>query len=155
MSTTPIPNRAGMICFNRAGEVLLVSALGKPSCWVFPKGHIEQGEASYEAAEREVLEEARVHATCDWGSPIGVDEYDYKGEHVVVEWWTGMGIELVAPPHDDEIAWGFREAKWVKWQVALDLLSFPSQRNLLRRALCVEEMEELTQLTLTDPKEVV
>ena len=149
------PNRAGMVCFNRAGDVLICSALGKSACWVFPKGHLEVGEATWEAAERECLEECRVYATSDWGSPIGIQSYDYRGESVVVEWWAGLAIYLVDPPEQgDELSWGFRLTKWCSPTIALDLLSFPAHRNILRRALCLPEVVEAAQVTLTDSKEV-
>lgn len=147
-------NRAGMIVFNRAGEVLVCSALGRPNIWVFPKGHIEKGEESWQAAEREAFEECRVHATGDWSKPVGVQAYTYKGEEIVCEWWSGLAIESVAPPEEgDEISWGFRAVKFVPWRTALDLLSFPDLRNMLRRALCLPEVEP-GKVTLTDPKEV-
>ena len=153
--TTQTPNRAGMICFNRAGEVLVVSALGKPNVWVFPKGHIETGEEPYQAAEREVEEEARVHAVVDVGEPLGMTSYKLEGgEEVVTEWWTGLAVrEQIEPLSGDEVGWGFRSAKFLSWQVALELLSFPDLRNMLRLALCLPEVED-SAITLTDPKEV-
>lgn len=155
MSALPIPNRAGMICFNRAGLVLVCSALGRTDCWVFPKGHIEQGESSYEAAERECEEECRVKATCDYGAPLGQTEYDYKGEHIVCEWWAGLAIHLVEEPESgDEISWGFRTIRWATWEEALGLLSFPDMRNMLRRALCLEEEDSSQAIILTDVKEL-
>ena len=155
MDTSLPPNRAGMICFNRAGEVLVISALGKPNSWVFPKGHIETGEESWEAAVREVEEEARIHATVDTGESIGTTSYKLEsGEEVVTEWWTGLGVrEQIEPLSGDELGWGFRLAKWVRWEVALELLSFPDLRNMLRRSLCLPEVED-SAVTITDPKEV-
>ena len=150
------PNRAGMICFNRAGEVLVVSVLDKPNVWVFPKGHTKEGEESWETAEREVKEEARVLAVVDMSEPLGTTSYTLPtSEEVVVEWWTGLGvreqIELT-----DVVGWDFlRATKWVRWETALNLLSFSDHRNLLRRAICLPEVEEGAGLvTLTDPKEV-
>lgn len=152
------PNRGGMICFNRAGEVLLVSALGKPNIWVFPKGHIKEGDDSWQTAEREVEEEARIHAVVDMSEPLGTTSYTLPpGEEVVVEWWTGLGVRESSS--GDEVGWDFcdryRTARWVRWETALELLSFSDHRNLLRRAICLPEIEEGGGIvTLTNPEEV-
>ena len=148
-------NRAGMICFNRAGEVLVVSALGQPNVWVFPKGYIEVGEEHWETAEREVEEEARIRAIIDTGDSIGTTSYKTEsGEEVITGWWTGFAVrEQIEPLSGDEVGWGFRSVKFVSWQVALELLSFPDHRNMLRRALCVPAVDE-SKVTVTDLKEV-
>ena len=146
----PTPNRAGMICFNRVGEVLLISALGKPCVWVFPKGHIEKGESTYEAAEREVKEETGIYAVVDSvAHPVGITSYTYQGESVVCEWFAGFAVSAV----EDEVWVDGREIRFVPWRTALDLLSFPSLRNMLRRSLCLPEVED-NQVTVTDPKEI-
>ena len=151
MSTQPpSPNRAGIVCFNRAGEVLVCTSLGKDSIWVFPKGHIEPNESSWEAAERECREEAGIDAIVDTTEPIGTTTYDYLGEKVVVDWFGGLARGVFADPNGTETEWGFRTAKWVKWEAALDLLSFPDLRNILRRALCLpEEPEGVITITAT------
>jgi ADP-ribose pyrophosphatase YjhB (NUDIX family) len=48
--------KAGCVVLNNQNQVLLVSKVGE-DVWTFPKGHVEQGESSEEAAIREVLEE--------------------------------------------------------------------------------------------------
>lgn len=45
---------AGGIIYNAAGNILVMSRYG---CYDFPKGHIEEGESTEEAAVREVREE--------------------------------------------------------------------------------------------------
>src|SRR3990167_6553880 len=99
-----------MICFNRAGQVLLVSSLGNDKCWVFPKGHIDDDENTNETAAREVAEEAGIEALEDSASPIGQTSYVYKGETVIVDWWTGLASH---PTDDSEAHWGFRNVLWV------------------------------------------
>lgn len=151
----PQPNRAGMVCFNLAGEVLVVSALSSPNCWVFPKGHIEKDEDPYEAAEREIREEAGVRAITT-GDSIGTTTYVYKGETILCEWYAGIASGRVTGLEADqcEAAWGFRTAKWVPWRTALDLLSFPSLRGILREALALPPEEGEEKVTLTDTREV-
>jgi 8-oxo-dGTP pyrophosphatase MutT (NUDIX family) len=59
--------QAGAICLRKAGgrvkvEVLLIGSL-RNGRWGIPKGHVEPGETSWEAAEREAFEEAGIKGT--------------------------------------------------------------------------------------------
>ena len=152
---TPQPNRSGMVCFNRSGQVCLISALTKKEIFVLPKGHIEQGEESYEAAEREFLEETGIKAVVDTpGDSLGLTSYRYCGEDVVVEWWSGLATRL--SPDSRCLTDLGRTTRWVDWRVALDLLSFPDLRNMVRRAVCVEGEEDPSgPITLISEKEVI
>ena len=58
---------AGGVVFSRDGKVLVLGHVD--GAWVFPKGHIEQGETSEAAALREVAEEAGVQAELVRGAP--------------------------------------------------------------------------------------
>lgn len=133
------PTHAGMICFNRAGEVLMISTLGSGSFWLFPKGHIEPEETGYETAEREILEEAGIKAIVDTAEPVGYSVFTQSAEEIVVEWWCGLAINAEELSHYDEAFW--RKRLWVSWESALELLSFSDQRNILRKALCLGEEE--------------
>ena len=55
--------QAGAVVYRRGEDgfkVLLVRARRNPNDWIFPKGHIEEGETAAEAAVREAEEEAGV-----------------------------------------------------------------------------------------------
>ncbi len=55
-------DRVAAVCYRRVGEsveFMLVRTKGGKR-WTFPKGHIEEGEPAWRAAEREALEEAGV-----------------------------------------------------------------------------------------------
>jgi len=58
-STKTEPTQAAAVCYRVSKnkiEFLLVQSSGKR--WIFPKGHIEQNESSWEAAQKEAFEEA-------------------------------------------------------------------------------------------------
>ena len=127
--------RAGMCCFNYAGQVLLVSGKDKPSEWLLPKGHIEEGEESYEAAEREVREEAGVRALANPTMPVGYTIHNQGEEAIVTEWWIGLAQQRVAPSLE------LRQICWTSQVLALKALTYPEQRDVLRTALCHPEID--------------
>ncbi len=47
---------AGGVVLNKKGQVLVVNQRGKS--WSLPKGHLEEGEETLEAARREIYEES-------------------------------------------------------------------------------------------------
>ena len=132
------PTHIGMVCFNRAGWVLLCNAKGKPDEWVLPKGHIEpEDKSSGATAEREVLEETGVMSTVDSGSPIETNEFDYAGEHLVITYYAGMAYRL-CPTVVAE-----RPYRWVSCERALEQLTFVDQRRVLRKALAMGEEDPI------------
>ena len=128
------PSRAGMLCFNKAGEVIIISTLCSTATWVFPKGHIEEGEASSQAAMRETLEEAGINARAD--NYLDTTSYNYLGEDIIVDWWVGTAltkpISLDIYNESD-----FRNVRWLPWRDAAEILSFPELKKLLLQALCL------------------
>ena len=128
------PNRAGAVCFNRAGQILLVGALnGKtPPTWVLPKGHIESGEELWEAAQREVIEEAGIVAVIDSSDPICTTSYDDKGEAVCVAWFAAQAVGMTKQTDT-------RAIRWAHWRAALDLIKIPGLKFVIRTALCMKE----------------
>lgn len=126
---------AGMVVTNLCGQVLVISAFGDLDQIVFPKGHIEPGETSEQAAQREMLEECSIVATPL--TRIGTTTFKQDTEDVVVEWWTGIGIRKVRYEFCEGYAEeDFRETRWVTPQQALELLSFEDLKDVLRKAIC-------------------
>ena len=127
---------AGGIVF-KDGQVLLikVSAMQDKSIkyWEFPKGHIDPGESSKDAAIREIMEETGVENEVI--SKIGDSKYTFtsQGEKIfkVVIFFLMKYISGEPKSNDGEI----EEAKWVDPQEALKILSFPADKSLLKKAL--------------------
>lgn len=79
---------AGGVVTNKQEEVLMIELRGR---WDLPKGHIEEGESSYDAALREVEEETGVRAKIIGGEPIATTwhAYDTYGQWELksTDWW--------------------------------------------------------------------
>ena|SRR3989344_6760596 len=124
---------AGGIVFNSKGQVL-VTQHSSNKHWSFPKGHIEKGQSSKEAGLREVKEEGGIEAKII--EKIGDNKYMYKnkeGENVfkIVVLFLMEYISGDIKDHD----WEVSEAKWVTPEDALGILSFSTDKQLLKKAV--------------------
>jgi len=120
---------AGAITFRQNNElkVLLVRSRKEPEHWIFPKGHIESGEKSHDAAERELSEEAGSKgASC---FSIGMLSYVYNNMHYEVEYWV---LKYTGAAGKGESG---REPRWCTINDALKMLYFPDTRELLKKAV--------------------
>ena len=116
-------SHAGGIVYRRASgrrEYLLVRARKEPDRWVFPKGHIEAGEAPETAALREVLEEAGVRARIV--ARLGRVMFGADGVEMFLMAYAGEG----AVPE--------RERAWLARDAAMRELGFAESRALLSHA---------------------
>ena len=107
---------------------------GKP--WALPKGLVEEGEGTIEAAEREVREETglSVRALTEIGS-VGYyhkyrqgrnEEKVYKTVYFYLMEFLGGDTSL----HDDEV----RECRWFAMDEAIGRMTFEDERELLIKA---------------------
>lgn len=127
---------AGGIVFKN-GQVLVVQNSSikekKKSFWGFPKGHLEEGEGSKEAALREVKEETGIESKIV--SKIGQSKYVFtQGGERIFKVVTIFRMEYLSGelnPQIDEIS----EIKWLPPQDAMTKLSFKNDKNLLKKAL--------------------
>ncbi|MDA2937599.1 NUDIX domain-containing protein [Acidobacteria bacterium AH-259-A15] len=119
---------AGGIVYRIEGsrpEYLIVTAKGNPDHWVLPKGHIEPGERSEEAAQREVFEETGVEGRL--GEFVGVSEFRVPKELVRSAFFLMEGQEARARTED-------RLQRWCPFEDAMQLLTFKNNRALLKKA---------------------
>ena len=105
----------------------------RPRVLALPKGHIDPGESSKEAASREVREETGVEA--DPVEKLGDVRYWYQraGRRIfkVVTFYLFRYRSGSVDDHDQEI----EEAQWMPLEEATRELSFPGEREMVARAL--------------------
>lgn len=137
----------GGIIFRRSGknkEVLLVK---KPyfTSWDLPKGHREKGENDKEAAYRQIVEETG-HKNVKLSNKNIMVEYifndDAKGLVVLkkVNFYIGKcligGFDEKQNLNNNKIKHG-TEARWIKIEEALKLVSYPPFKKALQKALII------------------
>ena len=117
----------------RDGEILLVRTRdmkGRP-VWTFPKGKLDLGETSEQAAVREVREETGW--VCQLADELPRSDYWFQrdGHRVkkTVRWFRMSPVERTDEP-DDEID----EVAWVPVAEAFGRLTYESDRKLLETA---------------------
>lgn len=121
--------QAGAIAVRADGPeplFLIVTAKKDPGAWIFPKGHIEQGESPEEAALRELREETGVEGSLL--SRVGSSAFVSGTERVDVTYY------LIAARSAGASREG-RQQRWLPPAEARAQLSFDDARKLLDRAL--------------------
>lgn len=127
---------AGGVVFNSRGQVLLVRNY-KPDknvdYWGFPKGHLEEGEGSKEAALREVEEETGVKA--EIGEKVDTVKYffvwDGQKTYKTVTFFL-MGHKSGEVRHQASELAG---AAWFDPEQALKKITFKDEKELFQKAL--------------------
>jgi 8-oxo-dGTP pyrophosphatase MutT (NUDIX family) len=131
---------AGGVVIRRVRGELVVAAIrpqGRgPDHWVLPKGLVEPGEQSLDAAVREVHEETGLRAEPVTRLPSSRYIYRRGSERVfkVVEWWLmrtlGGRIGVIEEAMRVEVA----DARWLPLEEAQRMLAHGGERQLVRAA---------------------
>jgi 8-oxo-dGTP diphosphatase len=118
----------------REGDNLLmvkVENLEGHQIWTFPKGHIEKGEKSEEAAIREVEEETGYQ--CEIVEPFERVQYWFKRDDTLtkktVNWFLMKPIKKTGEFDPDEIL----ETRWVPIEEALKIAKYKSDKKILAK----------------------
>ena len=98
--------------------------------WGFPKGHLEQGETSTEAAIREIKEEVGIDATLDtnfkkeliYVMPNGIEKHSI--------YYIGRFMDQIPSKQLSEV----QDIKILPYEKALDTLSFENMKDVLIQA---------------------
>jgi 8-oxo-dGTP diphosphatase len=125
--TDAIVRQAGAVVYRGSGsrEFLIVRARRTPDQWIFPKGHIEPGEAAADTALREAREEAGVIGRVI--APLSAIEFVFNGRQVHVEYFL---VEATSTADEHEP----REQAWLPFDDARAHLSHADARRLLDQA---------------------
>ncbi len=124
----------------KEGKVLLIknAALRDPkkAYWGFPKGHIDRGESSRDAALREIKEETKIEA--EIVAKLGESQYVFtrSGERIVkhVDYYLFKYNSGEEQAQELEVL----EVKWFDPGEAMELLSFKKDQEFLNQAMNYE-----------------
>jgi 8-oxo-dGTP pyrophosphatase MutT (NUDIX family) len=128
MAASKEPTHAGGIVYRLdqgVPEFLLITARRQPSDWVYPKGHIDPGETAEEAAVREVVEESGVIASI-------VELID--DVRIVVRGDEQRILCFLMEMLEDGVPGEGRRSQWLRFDAAVQRLSFENARASLARA---------------------
>ena len=131
-TVSSIPEHSsGAVLFRIRGrhpETLLVqSARGE---WGFPKGHLEEGETTVEAAVREIREETGLSAGIREDFCIRVSYVMPNGKGKICDYYICDRFSGKETPQEGEIL----SLKWTGTAEAEELLPYPQLRRILRAA---------------------
>lgn len=135
---TKLQFSAGGVAFRKRDAVIEVAliSVGDDNRWQLPKGLVDKGESTEDAAMREVREEAGIET--DLVERLDKVEYWYfwneDGErvryHKFVYFYLLRYKSGNVSDHDHEV----NEARWFNIDEAIDVLAFDSEKKIVEKA---------------------
>ncbi len=128
----------GVVVREVCGELQLaaIRPRGKP-VWALPKGHVDAGEESAQAAQREVREETGL--TTALQGPLGEIRYFYqfRGQRIfkVVSFFLFRHVSGEIDALDPAMRVEVDVAAWLPLLEAPKLLAYRGEKEMVRRAL--------------------
>ncbi|GIU69642.1 MAG: diadenosine 5'5'''-P1,P4-tetraphosphate pyrophosphohydrolase [Candidatus Woesearchaeota archaeon] len=98
--------------------------------WDFPKGHIEPGETEQDTAKREVFEETGIKFEFLQGFKEKINYKMWNGIEKEVIFFVGQCKNSDIKIDHKEL----KEAKWMTYDEAINILTFDSAKKLLLKA---------------------
>ncbi len=130
----PIEKSAGFVIFKEKDKERFYLLLHYPEGhWDFPKGHIEKGEDLLETAKRELKEETGIeNVEVISGFQKTIRYFFKRGKETVLKFVTFF----LAKALDSKVKLSFEHQgfKWLKFEEALNLLTFDNAKEVLRSA---------------------
>ncbi len=136
----------GVVARSVDGAVYLLLIRDPYGKWGLPKGHVENGESSCEAALREVREETGL-THLDPGPSLGTIDWYFRLRGDLVHKFCDYF--LMASPDGDtspEISEGITECRWLPVGEAIKTVAYDNAREVVLRAVEVLKSGEADSL---------
>jgi 8-oxo-dGTP pyrophosphatase MutT (NUDIX family) len=124
----------GVVTRRTNGNVYLLLIRDPYDKWGLPKGHVEEGESSLEAALREVREETGLKHL-DPGPSLGTIDWYFrlKGDlvHKFCDYFLMASSNGEVVP---EVSEGITECRWLSVEEAITTVAYDNAREVVERA---------------------
>lgn len=132
-----------MVLRRIAGDVHALLIRDPFDKWGLPKGHLEEGEGSLEAAVREVREETGLEELVV-GPELGTIDWYFRRDGALIHKYCAFFVMLspsgAARPEVDE---GITECMWLTLSDAALRVTYDNAREMVREALRLMDRGEL------------
>jgi len=136
----------GVVARHMDGTVHVLLIRDPYGKWGLPKGHVENGESSCEAALREVREETGL-TNVDAGPSLGTIDWHFKFRGDLVHKFCDYFL-MISPNGDTspEVSEGITECRWLPVKDAIATVAYDNAREVVVRASDVLNSGEVDAL---------